>query len=115
MFLHYLRVLNLQKGDDFTFIWRWGIIPEIIKNDLAINTNYSLTFWGPYESEKIKDNNNNKSTSKKDSSSTTNKKTKGVTETNENWSHMYIYIYIYIFNSSLFVIADPSIYITLCN
>ncbi|KAK5779744.1 alkaline dihydroceramidase PWA37_000954 [Arxiozyma heterogenica] len=52
VFLHYLRVLNLQQGDQFTFIWRWGVIPEIIKNDLAINTNYSLTFWGPFEKEK---------------------------------------------------------------
>ena len=55
VFLHYLRVLNLQKGGDFTFIWRWGILPELIKNDLAINTNYSLTFWGPFEREKMKE------------------------------------------------------------
>lgn len=48
--LHYLRIINLKKEDQFTFIWRWGFIPEIINNDLAINTNYSLTFWGPYES-----------------------------------------------------------------
>lgn len=51
--LHYLRILNLGQENHFTFIWRWGILPEVINNDLAINTKYSLYFWGPYESETI--------------------------------------------------------------
>ncbi|CAL9732673.1 alkaline ceramidase Ydc1p [Monosporozyma unispora] len=49
--LHYLRIFNLGKADQFSFIWRWGVIPEIINNDLAITNKYSLTFWGPYETE----------------------------------------------------------------
>ncbi|CCK67873.1 alkaline dihydroceramidase KNAG_0A01840 [Huiozyma naganishii CBS 8797] len=49
--LQYLRALTLGVDKDFTFIWRWGVIPEIIRNDLAITTKYSLEFWGPYISE----------------------------------------------------------------
>ncbi|GMM57512.1 alkaline dihydroceramidase [Maudiozyma humilis] len=51
VFLQYLRVLNLGTDDQYLFIWRWALIPELISKDLAINTKYSLEFWGPYESE----------------------------------------------------------------
>lgn len=51
VFLQYLRVLNLDSDDDYLFIWRWRILPELVRKDSAITTNYSLSFWGDLESE----------------------------------------------------------------
>lgn len=52
VFLQYLRVLTRGCGQEYTFIWRWGVLPELIRKDLAINTKYSLTFRGDFLSEK---------------------------------------------------------------
>ncbi|SMN21202.1 similar to Saccharomyces cerevisiae YBR183W YPC1 Alkaline ceramidase that also has reverse (CoA-independent) ceramide synthase activity [Maudiozyma saulgeensis] len=53
VFLQYLRVLNLGIDDDFLFIWRWRLLPELVRKDSAISTKYSLEFWGPYETETL--------------------------------------------------------------
>ncbi|CCF58235.1 hypothetical protein KAFR_0E00810 [Kazachstania africana CBS 2517] len=52
VFLEYLRVLVIGTNTDYMFIWRWGIIPELTRNDSAIYTSFSETFWGPYVIEK---------------------------------------------------------------
>lgn len=53
VFLQYLRILTTGKSSQYKFIWRWGWIPEVVHNDLAINTKYSLQFRGDYVSETI--------------------------------------------------------------
>ncbi|CCE65537.1 hypothetical protein TPHA_0L01840 [Tetrapisispora phaffii CBS 4417] len=56
MFLQYLRILTIHKGEDYKFIWRWGFIPEVIQRDYKPCTNYSLTLNGPYVIEEEKKN-----------------------------------------------------------
>lgn len=51
VFLQYLRILTTNKSSDYKFIWRWAWIPEVVHNDLAITTNYSLKFRGDYITE----------------------------------------------------------------
>ena len=52
VFLQHLRVLNLGLDDEYLFIWRWSLLPELVRKDFAVSTQYSLEFWGPYETEK---------------------------------------------------------------
>ena len=51
VFLAYLRLLNLGVENQYLYIWRWRILPELVKKDSAITTKYSLSFWGPLQSE----------------------------------------------------------------
>ncbi|CCH62657.1 hypothetical protein TBLA_0H03760 [Henningerozyma blattae CBS 6284] len=58
VFLQYLRILVVnEKVDDYLFIWRLKLIPELIPKEMANDlwTPYSLEFRGPYV--KIKDPN----------------------------------------------------------
>lgn len=48
VYLQYLRVLTQGKGNEYTLIWRWKFLPELIRNDIPINTKYSLELFGPY-------------------------------------------------------------------
>lgn len=49
VFLEYLRVQTQGWGDKYSLIWRWGIVPELIKVGDQVHTSYSLEFWGPRE------------------------------------------------------------------
>lgn len=51
VYLEYLRLLMHGKGDDYLFIWRWKLLPEVIHRDNSIGTKYSLEFCGKYFEE----------------------------------------------------------------
>ncbi|EDO18619.1 hypothetical protein Kpol_1048p50 [Vanderwaltozyma polyspora DSM 70294] len=52
VFLQYLRVLT-QGMKDVNFIWRWRVLPELVRNDHAINTNFSYEFLGNYATPEV--------------------------------------------------------------
>lgn len=49
IFLQYLRILTQNKEDKFDIIWRWRILPELVRRDHAIKTKFSYSFLGAYE------------------------------------------------------------------
>ena len=48
VFLQYLRVLSQGRSNEFDFIWRWRICPELVRKEASIRTKYSYEFLGPY-------------------------------------------------------------------
>ena len=48
IYLQYQRILLQYQTDQFSLIWRWGVLPEIVGKNHNMRTNYSIELGGPY-------------------------------------------------------------------
>ncbi|EDO16873.1 hypothetical protein Kpol_1024p27 [Vanderwaltozyma polyspora DSM 70294] len=46
IYLQYQRIIILDQEDTFMLIWRWGIIPELVRKGSKISTSYSTELLG---------------------------------------------------------------------
>lgn len=52
VYLEYLRLITTGNLDQYTFIWRFAVVPELVPTGHKVHTPYSLNFRGPYVKSK---------------------------------------------------------------